>query len=127
MSEEPTYPDPISDEGKAAIENAFETLENILYPQMAIIRAAVNGELPGKDIRLPSTIKEVSQALNQLKEFRAALMKIADQMNDRRSVLLNRLHQYAMAYYRAVEEAARQNVPGAQKIRDDLKQFLPDE
>ena len=60
MSEGPTYPDPISDEGKAAIENVLETLENILHPQMVVIRAAVNGELPGKDIRLPSNIKEVS-------------------------------------------------------------------
>ncbi|MFA4906942.1 MAG: hypothetical protein WC602_01595 [archaeon] len=68
MSEEKTANNQLSDEDIATIKNAIETLVEILYTRMAIIRAAIDGELPGKDIRRWPTIEEVMRAMEQIRK-----------------------------------------------------------
>lgn len=127
MSEEKTANNQLSDEDIATIKNAIEQLEEILYTRITLIRAAIDGELPGKDIRRWSTIEEIMRAMEQIKEINTEMAKIASGMHDQYLLSLDCAYQKALAYFHEVEDAARKNVSGAQEIYDDLKKYLPDE
>ena len=127
MNEEKAKNDRLSTDDIAEINNVIEKLDNILAPRLAIIRATINGEIPGKDIRLRSTFMEINKALDQVKKIKEEMTRLMNRVNDKREIALGRTYQKALAIYHSVEEAARNNVPGAQEIYEDLKQYLPED
>lgn len=125
MNAEKTVNNDLSAENVKKIENALDKLEEIMYPKLAVIRAVINDEIPGKDIRRKSTFKEVQKTLKQIKEIEMELRETSKKVDEQRQFYLARAYPVAMAFFHSVEEASEMNVPGAREIYEDFKQNLP--
>jgi len=112
----------ISDEDQQVIMGAIASLEEILVPHLTVITAVLKGDIPMPtgDGRLAEIVK-VSQ---QLEEIKQQMTSICTGLNDGIQSAFDRAYQNALAYYRAVEEAAENNVPGAREIYEELKGYL---
>ena len=116
-----------NDADSAEIMNIIDKLEDLLIPQMAILRATVNGELPGVDLHRSSTFEEVTRAIDQFKEIKLKLGAVKNTVYEMQNTYAWRTFQNALAYFHEVEKAAQSDVPGDREIYNELKNIFPDE
>ena len=65
------------------------------------------------------------QAYNDLAPYNAEIMELSSLLKDTIALCGNEAFRQALTYYNSVKQAAKDNVPGAKPIYEELKQQFP--
>jgi len=88
--------------------------------------AAANAPLVPGYLSLPEAVKDFNLQAD-LRPIEALAAQVKEIIDDTRLAAGHELYDFCLAFYNAVQDAAKRNVPGTTSIFDDLKQLFADQ